>query len=44
MFLSLVMLHLCKLTVRWDGSRNDGEEKRGIANSAGQEFFFIFSR
>lgn len=42
MILSLVMLHLCKLTVKWDGSRIGGEGKRSIANSAGQGFFFSF--
>lgn len=39
MILSSVMLHLCKLTVRWDGSRIGAEGKRSIANSAGQGFF-----
>lgn len=44
MILSLVMLHLCKLTVKWDGSRIGGEGKRSIANSAGQGFFFYFQQ
>lgn len=43
MFFSLVMLHVCKLTVRCGRSRIDGEEKRGTANRAGQVLFcFVF--